>query len=110
VARDIIGNLWVYWATGDKTDPTAPSTNEIVAGVKDTTRTNLFTRGHLRNVTSTAQQCSILTDNGWYINFTGREKALSDIVVYGGVIILLHIFLLQEAAHVSRQGHPDYTQ
>ncbi|MEW6740472.1 MAG: pilus assembly protein [Nitrospirota bacterium] len=86
VAKDASGNLWVYWATGDKTDPTAPSTNEKVLGIKDNDRTTTYTLSNLNNVTSAVQQCNSETDNGWYINFTGREKALSDITIFGGVV------------------------
>lgn len=86
MAKDTSGNLWIYWATGDKSDPTASSTNEKVVGVKDNNRNATYTLSNLNNVTSAVQQCNSETDNGWYINFTGREKALSDIVVYGGVV------------------------
>ncbi|WP_333653709.1 pilus assembly protein [Dissulfurispira sp.] len=86
IAKDASGNLWVYWATGDKTDPTAPSTNEKVLGIKDNDRTTTYTLSNLNNVTSAVQQCNSETDNGWYINFTGREKALSDITIFGGVV------------------------
>jgi Tfp pilus tip-associated adhesin PilY1 len=86
IAKDASGNLWVYWATGDKTDPTAPSTNEKVLGIKDNDRTTTYTLSNLNNVTSAVQQCNSETDNGWYINFTGKEKALSDITIFGGVV------------------------
>lgn len=86
MAKDTSGNLWIYWATGDKSDPTAQSTNEKVVGVKDNNRNATYTLAGLNNVTSEQQHCDNITDNGWYINFTGREKALSDIVVYGGVV------------------------
>ncbi len=86
MAKDTSGNLWIYWATGDKSDPTASSTNEKVVGVKDNNRNATYTLAGLNNVTSEQQHCDNITDNGWYINFTGREKALSDIVVYGGVV------------------------
>lgn len=85
VARDRSGNLWVYWSTGDKTDPTAASTNEKVMGAKDNDRTKVYSLNDFENVTSEQNQCNS-TIKGWYINFTGREKALSDIVVFGGVV------------------------
>lgn len=99
-ARDNIGNLWVYWVTGDRSDPLATSTNERVYGVKeresliDKIKKNVsfvesdlgsFTVSNLRNVTSSQQSCT-LNDRGWFMNFTGSEKAFSDVTVFGGVV------------------------
>ncbi len=85
-ARDPNGALWVYWVTGDKSDPLASSTNERVYGVKeDPNQNTTFTVSSLRNVTSSAQSCT-LDDQGWFINFTGSEKAFSDVSVFGGVV------------------------
>ncbi|MBI5213836.1 MAG: hypothetical protein HY957_10795 [Nitrospirae bacterium] len=86
VAKDTSGNLWIYWATGNKSEPTAASTNEKVFGIKDNDRTTTYTLSNFENVTSVTNQCDDLTKNGWYINFTGNEKALSDITVFGGVV------------------------
>lgn len=85
VTRDSYSNLWVYWVTGDKTDPTASSTNEKVLGIKDNDRTTTRTLADLDNVSSETSTCSQL-GNGWYINFTGREKALTDITIFGGIV------------------------
>jgi type IV pilus assembly protein PilY1 len=83
VTKDKQNNLWVYWATGDKSDPAANSTNEKVLGVKDNTRDGHYHLADLRNATS--QDCNA-GDQGWRVNFTGREKALSDVTVFGGVV------------------------
>ncbi|OGW19002.1 MAG: hypothetical protein A2077_01325 [Nitrospirae bacterium GWC2_46_6] len=88
VTKDASGNLWIYWASGNKSEPTATSTNEKVFGIKDNDRTTTYTLSNLENVTSVSSQCNNddLTKVGWYINFTGNEKALSDITVFGGVV------------------------
>ena len=85
VTKDRSNNLWVYWSTGDKSDPAANSTNEKVLGVKDNTRSAMYSLGDLENVTSSAT-VSCGNKYGWYVNFTGREKALTDITAFGGVV------------------------
>lgn len=86
VTKDRAHNIWVYWSTGDKSDPAANCTNEKVLGIKDNDRSGTFSLNDLNNVTSGTQECNPATDQGWYINFTGREKALTDITVFGGVV------------------------
>lgn len=89
-ARDTYNNLWIYWVTGDRADPTATSTNEKVFGLREDLPNQITTYragggGNFENVTSLSQTCSNLT-RGWYMNFTGQEKSFSDVSVFGGVI------------------------
>lgn len=86
VAKDLNGNIWVYWGTGEKTDPTAANAQEKFYALKDNDRTTTYNINDLDNITS-----STYTDapnkKGWYINITGSgEKILSDAAVFGGVV------------------------
>ena len=86
VARDGSNNLWVYFGTGDKNDPTAPNAQEKFVALKDNDRTTTYTYSSLENITSVGSTYSG-TGDGWYINMTGQgEKILSDPTVFGGVV------------------------
>jgi hypothetical protein len=86
VARDASNNLWVYFGTGDKNDPTAPNAQEKFVALKDNDRTTTYAYGNLENITSTGSTYSG-TGDGWYINMTGQgEKILADPTVFGGVV------------------------
>lgn len=88
VAKDKDGNLWVYWGTGDKTDPTASNAQERFFGVKDN-RTSTYTFSNLDNITSATQTYnpSSTTNVGYAINLAGGgEKMLADPTVFGGVV------------------------
>jgi len=85
VAKDRAGNLWVYWGTGDKNDPTAPNAQEYFYGVKDNDRTSTYSINDLQNINIKAYDS---TKNGWYIplNGPGGEKVLADPTIFGGVV------------------------
>ncbi len=85
VTTDPQGNWWVYWVTGDKADPLNSPTNDRLYGVKEDFTTT-FTSSNLQNITSASQSCDDLSKKGWYFNFTGSEKSMSDVVITGGVI------------------------
>jgi len=87
VTKDVDGNIWVYWGTGDKAEPIVVGsvTNRFFA-VKDSTKTGSYQIGDLENITSTTY-----TDNaskhGWYINLTGAgEKCLSESTIFSGIV------------------------
>ena len=87
-AYDTAGNLWIYWGTGDKTDPTAPNAQEHFYAVKDNPpRTATYKISDIQNIT--ADNKTFTPDSryaGWRIQFTGQgEKFLSDPFVFGGV-------------------------
>ena len=89
VAKDAAGNLWVYWGTGDKTDPTASNAQEKFFGVKDNDRTTTYTISDFDNITSAGQTYDPTTSSkaGYYINLAGQgEKILADPTVFGGVV------------------------
>jgi Tfp pilus tip-associated adhesin PilY1 len=86
VTKDSEGNFWVYWGTGDKTDPTAANAQEKIMAIKDTDRSS--TRGYSDLENLTTEGGTIAGDKfGYYINLTGQgEKVLADPTVFGGVL------------------------
>lgn len=86
VSRDKSGNVWVYFGTGDATDPTAPNAQEKFYAVKDVDRNSTYTLSNLKNIT-TGTYSPTDTQNGWYINITGGgEKILGDPSMYYGML------------------------
>jgi type IV pilus assembly protein PilY1 len=87
VTTDKAGSLWVFWATGDKSDPTnTTGTAGKVIGLKDNDRTTTYTPSSLQDVTNPSQACNDASKDGWFVSFTGNEKAISDITVFGGLV------------------------
>ncbi|TRZ75638.1 MAG: hypothetical protein D4R93_04625, partial [Deltaproteobacteria bacterium] len=89
VTKDDSGNLWVYWGTGDKTDPTAPSAQEHFYGVKDNDpRTATLTISNIDNISTDAGTYTpTATKLGWRIQLAGGgQKILADPTVFGGVV------------------------
>jgi type IV pilus assembly protein PilY1 len=85
VAIDSYKNIWVYWGTGDKTDPTSTTYQEKFFALKDTDRTSTRTISDMMNITSSTSTYDG-SGYGFYLNLTGTgEKILSDTTVYGGV-------------------------
>ncbi len=87
VTKDSGGNLWVYWGTGDKTDPTSPSAQERLYGVKDNDRTSTYGVSDLENLVTGTYDPTSTTKVGYYIGLPGHgEKILADPTVFGGVV------------------------
>ncbi len=83
-ARDISGNFWVYWGTGDKSDPTASNAQEKMYAVKDNDRSTTYSINDLENITNSTYSGSGV---GWYMNLSGQgQKILADPTVFGGVL------------------------
>ena len=86
VAKDDLGNTWVYFGTGDVADPTASNAQEKMYAVKDNDRTTTYTISSLDNIT-TGTYSSTSTRAGWYINLTGSgQKILAEPTVFQGVL------------------------
>ncbi len=86
VAKDKYNNTWVYWGTGDKTDPTAPNAQEKLYALKDTDFTSSWRINDMENITSDGSTYAG-SAQGWYINLTGMgEKMLAEPTVFGGVV------------------------
>jgi type IV pilus assembly protein PilY1 len=89
VTTDGAGNLWVYWGTGDKTDPTASNAQEKLFGLKDNDRTTTYSINDLDNITSSGvtYDNTTSTKQGYYMNLAGSgQKILADPTVFGGVV------------------------
>jgi hypothetical protein len=86
VAKDDLGNTWVYFGTGDLTDPTASNAQEKMYAVKDNNRTTTYSISDLDNITS-GTYSSTSTRDGWYINLTGTgQKILAEPSVFQGIL------------------------
>jgi len=86
VSRDKSGNIWIYWGTGDKTDPLETDSQHRFFAVKDEDMTSTYTSANLDDITATLYDVSS-TNNGWYITLPGAgEKVLGDPAVFGGYI------------------------
>ena len=113
--KDSLGNVWVYFGTGENNDPTwkppttptaIPDTNDTknrLYGIKeDPDFTATYTTANLTNITaSPTYNATTATTNGWYINLSTNtltrsdgttiaspsgEKMISDPTVFGGVV------------------------
>ena len=88
VARDVVGDIWVYWGTGDRLEPLARKENKDgFFGVRDQGKSTPLTIGNLQNISGATQQFTELdTKDGWYILLGGQgEKVLANPTVFGGV-------------------------
>ena len=89
---DTENNLWIYFGTGDKSDPLAPNAQEIFLAIKEgcpydeELSCTDYSFSDLENYTIASGE---VPDNkqGWYINMAGLgEKILSPPTVFGGVV------------------------
>ncbi len=88
---DTQNNLWIYFGTGDKSDPTAPNAQEMFFAIKEgcpyDESSCIFDTYSLSDLTNYTVQSGAVTNQGWYINMTGQgEKILSPPTVFGGVV------------------------
>lgn len=88
VAKDTSGRIWVYWGTGDKTDPTAANAQEHFYGVIDGDLTTALDFNEIDTLASAdAVWDSASKTAGWRIQLNGQgEKIVSDPTVFGGVV------------------------
>ncbi|MGA2780384.1 MAG: hypothetical protein ABSF13_00520 [Smithella sp.] len=83
---DANGNVWVFYGTGDKTDPSALTGYERVYAIKDTNNgASSYTPASLMDISSTSAvyDPNSTTYHGWYITLGGGgEKMLAAPVIY----------------------------
>jgi type IV pilus assembly protein PilY1 len=85
VSKDQFGNSWVFWGTGDKTDPMALNVQEKFFAVKDNYRSGTYQIGQLQDITSSLW-VEPNNQDGWYIRMTDPgEKILADPTIFAGV-------------------------
>jgi Tfp pilus tip-associated adhesin PilY1 len=86
VAFDPSQNLWVYFGTGDKANPTSTTTQDrfyAIQDSKDGSRSTTYQLSDLTDITSLSQYDVTSGKHGWYINLQGTgEKLLAAPVVY----------------------------
>jgi len=91
VTIDPSKNLWAYFGTGDRTDPTSiNTTQEKLYAIKDNDRSTNYSISNLKDITSSTYctaigtGCTVTdTQNGWYIKLSGTgEKMLSEPVLF----------------------------
>jgi len=85
IASDASSQLWVFWGTGDKMDPTSRSGQEKFFAVVDSDRTSTYNLNDLQNITTGTYSGA---KQGWYLNLAGGgEKVLADPTVFGGIVL-----------------------
>jgi Tfp pilus tip-associated adhesin PilY1 len=85
VAKDGSGNLWVYWGTGDKTDPTHTGAQDYFYALKDD-RSSTRALSNLTTLTGTQTYDPQSTYAGFRTQLSTSEKDLADPTVFGGVV------------------------
>ncbi len=109
VAKDTSGRLWVYWGTGDKTDPTAASAQEHFYGVIDADFATAQDASNVDNLsTATDVWDPVNKPAGWRIQLNGHgEKILADPTVFGGVVYFT-TFVPSNSSDPCEQGGDAY--
>jgi len=115
-AMDRQGNLWLYWGTGDKLDPTnknddpadsAKTLYDYFYGVKDSDRTKTYTVSDLLTIDSNSTGDYVIGANqaGYRIKLAVKgEKVLSDSTVFGGVVYFTTYQILDTNALCGAAG------
>lgn len=92
VSRDPTGNVWVYFGTGDATDPTATNAQERFYAVIDANRSGTYVKNDLKGISGVGTSVftpstDIPTYDGWYMDMPGMGiKILGDPIVFFGVV------------------------
>jgi type IV pilus assembly protein PilY1 len=85
VTKDLLGGVWIYWGTGDKTNPSEYSSQNYFFAVKDTYPHSTYQLSDLDNISATLY-VDATTKHGWYLPLPGGgEKVLDDSTILGGV-------------------------
>lgn len=85
ISKDTLGNIWVYWGTGDKQCPTSSGAQEQFYAVKDGGG-SYSSSSDFQNITAAGSTYSGVKQ-GWRINFAGSgEKMLAEPTVFGGSV------------------------
>jgi Tfp pilus tip-associated adhesin PilY1 len=86
-AKDSKGNIWIFWGTGDKVDPTASTTQDYFYAVKDN-RTSTYSESNIDTLVANSDvyDPSSTSKVGYRIQLpvTG-QKILADPAIFGGV-------------------------
>ena len=122
VTKDTSGNLWVYFGTGNETDPTFVPTNgttDKFFGIVDKNPivplpSTALTIGNLKDVITKGNfnpATDLNTYSGWYINLaTAGEKVLAEATVFAGLFILPPMCRETRPILATRAGLPTTMQ
>ena len=83
VAKDL-SYYWVFWGTGDRANPNNEGAQNQFLAIQDQNPTSAYTLSNLQNITSTT--FTETGRNGWYLDFSGQERVLSDATVFRGIV------------------------
>ena len=88
VSKDPNGNVWVYWATGNKAEPIAMGGGtDLFYAVKDIGLSGTVDLSNLENITSANSYADDPSKRGWYIELTGMgERCISEPAVFAGIV------------------------
>jgi Tfp pilus tip-associated adhesin PilY1 len=85
VAKDASSQLWVFWGTGDKQDPTSRNDQDKFFAVIDSDRTSTYKIDNLQDITTGTYSG---VKQGWYLKLTDQgEKMLADPAVFAGMVL-----------------------
>jgi Tfp pilus tip-associated adhesin PilY1 len=118
VAKDSDNNMWVFWGTGDKTDP-ASLTNPAayVYGIKPCSdvsgnptacsRGDLIDNGTVTDISAgTSAYCAAASNPvGWYMRLKPHEEVLAPPVVYSSVLLFTSFVPAAGTSICSKTGN-----
>ena len=112
VAKDSDNNMWVFWGTGDKTDP-ASLTNPAgyVYGIKPCSYANgdpkTCSRGDLIDISTVSNAYCTASSNpvGWYMRLNSHEEVLAPPVVYSSVLLFTSFVPAAGTSICSKTGN-----
>jgi Tfp pilus tip-associated adhesin PilY1 len=86
--KDTSGNLWIYWGTGDKMNPTSTTTQDYFYAVIDPNRTSTVSSSSIMTILegSSTSWNSANYPGGYRIQLATSEKDLSDPSLFQGVL------------------------
>jgi hypothetical protein len=105
-AKDTVGNLWVFFGTGNKINPAGIDYEDYFFAVKDQNPTYAYTKDDLEYIGSkTAYSDQGSQNHGWYIDLPGTgEKMLADPTVFGGVVFFTTFTPSQDTNPCAKSG------
>ncbi len=89
VAKDVAGNYWLYWGTGDRLEPAAvQGYKDRFYGMRDLGKPTARTKDDLQDISAASKTFTQLdTKDGWYIELGGTgEKVLETATVFNGIV------------------------
>jgi Tfp pilus tip-associated adhesin PilY1 len=88
VAKDTSGNIWVYWGTGDKLNPTLTGTQDYFYAIKDSNRSGTVGISSINTLLSSSSSVwnSANYPGGYSIQLATNEKDLADPTLFQSIL------------------------